>query len=366
MNNLFVLINPLQLLTGYIIANSIHADDNNFLILYRPGGQEFWKQCISLQKMSSDKSTWDQVVYIRRWLNRTSRPSISSLKNEINNMRTILNGMGRIDRVFLGSDNKIQSQFMVELTGNSTYFRLEDGLWSYLERPDRSWGSQIGDRIRINLFRRIGNVKPILGYNFKGLCKGNTASADYLYKPFLLERPSPNAITIQRVDIQRVLQKLVQGVNQYPELSGQDVVLFLGSDMVEWHKVTINQELELLQKISELCRSSGLRLVFKPHPMEDIKKLKVYHEKLPNMEFFGSSDPIEFIYYIHNNLRIVMAHSSSGVLFTDLFGRGNITRFALANIYGKAQMDPVTKRIFQKAGVLIPNNIEEFVSGFYE
>jgi Alpha-2,8-polysialyltransferase (POLYST) len=362
MNNFFLLNTSLQLLTGYIIANTIHAEDHNYLLLLHPGGTDYWNKCFSLQKMSSDDSTWDQIIILENWLGRKSKLSISSLKQEINNMRSIFESIGTIDRVFLGADKNVQNQFLVELSGNSTYFRLEDGIWSY-SSPDRQWASKISERIRIYLFRKIAGIKPIMEYNLSGLGRGKAASADYLYKPQLLERPSPKVITIQRNHIQKAMGKLVPTVNEYPELSGNSI-LFLGSIMVERHKVTLDQELDLLKKLSQLGNHYGMKLIFKPHPSESIEKLKTYREKLPEVFFIDVSDPIEFIYYTHSSLKIVMAHSSSGLLYADLFGKGHINTVALADLYGPEQIDPVLARILQKAGTYLPKSFAELTATF--
>lgn len=363
MNNLFLLNTPLQLLTGYIIANTIHTNDHNYLILLNPDGTRLWNKCLSLRKMSTDNSTWIQITILENWLGRKSKLSVNSLQQEINSMRSLLTSIGKVDRVFLGSDKNIQNQFLVELSGNTTYFRIEDGIWSY-SSPDRRLTSKISEQIRIHLLRKIGGVKPILKYNLGGLGKGKAASADYLYKPHLLERPSPKVIPIQRADIQKAMQKLAQGIEGYSELSEENLILYLGSDLVEWHIVTMEQELELLKRINGLGNRFGMRLVIKPHPAENKEKLKMYKEKLPNISFIEASDPIEFIYYTHSNLKTVMAHSSSGLLYADLFGRGDVNRIALLNLFGNGQIDPTLTRILDNSGTFLPKNFAELETIF--
>jgi hypothetical protein len=355
MNNLFIAHTPLQLLTAYIIANTSYAKDRNYLVLlYR--NSNYWNKCFSLKKMSSNGSTWEQIIIMENWLGRISK--LSTFKQEINSMRAFIDGIGKVDRVFLGSDKTIQNQLIVELSGNLTYFRIEDGVWSY-SSPDRRWGSEIWQLMRVNLLRKLVGVKPLLEYNLSGVGRGKAASADYLFKPDLLERPSPRAIKIERGDVQKAMEKLSQGMKQYPELSGQNVLLFLGSVFVERHTISLEEELTLLRKIQELGSHFGMTLVYKPHPVEGIEKLKSYREKLPGIYFIDISDPIEFIYFTHGNLKIVMAHSSSGLLYADLFAKSDIVTIALAGLYGQDQINLTTTGILLKAGTQFPKSFDE-------
>jgi hypothetical protein len=119
-----------------------------------------------------------------------------------------------------------------------------------------------------------------------------------------------------------------------------------------------------LRNIYELGKRHGLKLVIKPHPAESKEKLQIYREKLPGISFIEAGDPIEFIYYVHSNLKVVMAHSSSGLLYADLFGRGNVNTIALAYLYGNKKIDPVLARILAKAGAVLPKTFAELAAIF--
>lgn len=122
MNNLFVASSPLQLLANYIIANSIHEADSNSLVLL---GECKWNDFLSLKKMASDDSTWNNIINYDNWLGRKSK--FSTLKAEISAMQKELRQIAPIDRVFLATDKYPQFQLLVEMTGNSSYIRTKTG-----------------------------------------------------------------------------------------------------------------------------------------------------------------------------------------------------------------------------------------------
>ncbi len=358
MNNLFVATSPLQLLSCYIIANSIHEREENFLLLL---GSNKWENFESLKKMASDNSTWKQIFIFHNWLGRKSK--FSSLKTEIISMQTTLKSIGQINQVFLGTDKYTPLQFLVELTGNSSYTRTEDGIWSYFS-PDRHLLSKGLERLRMGLFRKLAGIRPLIKFNFNGTGRGQSASADYLFKPFLLERPSPKPVTISRNDIQKAMAKLAQGMNQYSNFSDDNLLLLLGSTIFERRKTTINDELALLEQIHKLCVRFNMKLIYKPHRAEKLEKLNYYQRNLPDIQFLNISDPIEVIYYLHGNLSMVIAHSSSGLLYADLFAQRQITTIAIANLYGKDQVDSLTSKILIKSGTRFPKDLKELEAIF--
>jgi hypothetical protein len=358
MNNLFVASSPLQLLANFIIANSIHEADSNSLVLL---GECKWEDFVSLKKMASDDSTWKQIINYPHWLGRKS--TLSTLKGEISAMQKELGQIGPIDRVFLATDKYPQFQLLVELTGNSSYIRTEDGIWSY-NSPDRHLTSKILQRFRMGVFRKLAGIKPLIQFNYHGTGRGQSASADYLFKPALLERPTPQAIAIGRDNVQKAMAKLSRGMNLYSNISGDNLLLLLGSTLVERHLTTVDQELALLERIHSLCERFNMKLVYKPHRAEKADKLNYYQEKLKDIQFLNIADPMEYLYYLHSNLRTVMAHSSSGLLYADLFAQKPIKTIAIANLYGTGQIDAVAARILVNSGTSFPKDFKELESIF--
>jgi hypothetical protein len=358
MNNLFVASSPLQLLANYIIANSIHEADSNSLVLL---GECKWNDFLSLKKMASDDSTWNNIINYDNWLGRKSK--FSTLKAEISAMQKELRQIAPIDRVFLATDKYPQFQLLVEMTGNSSYIRTEDGIWSY-NSPDRHLTSKILQRLRMGLFRKLAGIKPLVKFNYHGTGRGQSASADYLFKPALLERFSPQAVAISRDDVQKAMAKLSRGINLYSNITGDNLLLLLGSTLVERHLTTVEQELALLEKIHLLCARCDMKLVYKPHRAEKADKLHYYQEKLTDIQFLNIADPIEYLYYLHSNLRTVIAHSSSGLLYADLFAQKPIKTVAIANLYGTGQIEALAARILIKSGTFFPKDLTELEAIF--
>lgn len=85
MNCLFVVNTPLQLLSAYVLANSIHSHDYKHLLLLHPNGYESWHKSYCLTKMAGDQSTWQQITLQKRWINRDTR--IAVFKTQIDEMR---------------------------------------------------------------------------------------------------------------------------------------------------------------------------------------------------------------------------------------------------------------------------------------
>lgn len=216
----------------------------------------------------------------------------------------------------------------------------------------------------MGLFRKLAGIKPLVKFNYHGTGRGQSASADYLFKPALLERFSPQAVAISRDDVQKAMAKLSRGINLYSNITGDNLLLLLGSTLVERHLTTVEQELALLEKIHLLCARCDMKLVYKPHRAEKADKLHYYQEKLTDIQFLNIADPIEYLYYLHSNLRTVIAHSSSGLLYADLFAQKPIKTVAIANLYGTGQIEALAARILIKSGTFFPKDLTELEAIF--
>lgn len=354
---LFIVNTPLQLVTAYIIANYYFKGMDNHILLINPRYEELYKNCFYVKQILDDRNTWQQVSMYRTWLGRETR--LANVRKAISEMRSVLfRGRNNIDQVFLGSDKVIQNQILVELSGNIHYNRLEDGVWTYY-CPDRHWASKVWHLLRIKVIRALGDLHLPMEYNLGGLGHGKAAIADYVYKPQLLERVSPKPIALHAEIIDQGLSNLKKN-KDYERQIGDNAVLLLGSLMVEYHKVTEKEELAVFQTVYELCKSMNLNLVYKPHPAEHTEKLSRYQKAIPKLTYCDIREPIEILYYKHAQIRYVLAHSSSALLFADLFSQGRVKAVSLYPLYGNQENeDEVLTRMMEKSGVLIPHHIEE-------
>ncbi len=356
MSNLFVVSTPLQLLTAYIIVTNQLEDDDNMLVYIQRNHEKIYQESFCIRKIFDDTSTW-QVLRCEKWLEGVTR--LPEFKANIMRMKQmILKNRLKFDKVFLGEDKSFQNQLLVELSGNNHCYRMEDGVWSYYA-PDRCWPSKLWHGAKMRVLRFFADLHSDMAYNAGGIGRGKAALADYLYKPQLLERYSPNIIPIERCMVMNTMRKLTGEMQQYQNQSSSQLILFLGSKLVEQGKISVNTEVGILKDIYNICSQQGLTLLYKPHPAEAKDKIELYQKKLPQMKLCEIKEPMEILYYCLNNLKCVLAHSSSGLLFADVFSKEIIQTVALFEIYNSEQKDPILNRLMEKAGVTIPKDITE-------
>lgn len=344
----------MQLMTAYILANSTIKGTHNHLLLLHPNGYELWDRSYCLTHMSMDKSTWHKISVVKRWINRNTK--ISVFKTQIDEMRESVLQNGKVDNVYLGSDKIIQNQLIVELSGNTKFHRIDEGWGSYWSH-DRHWASKIWQAIRIKYFRALAGLHTNMRYNLNGLGYSKAAETDYLYKSNLLERPTPHAVKIEREDIFNVMEKLTREMPIIPELDTNSI-LFLGSDFVERKVYSAELELNVLTKINDLSQKIGAKLIYKPHTSEEGDKLDFYQKNLP-IKILRVAEPVEVIYYRHENIKSVLSYGSSGLLYADIFSRQPVKTAALMKVYGQNDHHTVVAKIMKKGGVSIPDTMEE-------
>jgi len=354
MNNVFLVGTPLQLLAAYIMASELFGQATNQLLLIHPQKDQIWRSSDSLRTMTEDQAVWRQVISRDKWL---SGDYIWRYPRAMKLLQQRVLSFGKVDNVYLGSDKIIQNQLFVELLGCNSYARIDDGIWSYHNR-DRRKLSKLWQLARISFFRSIGGISGNLQYNLGGLGHGLAATADYLFKPQLLERPSPNAVCLERSMVQRVMARLVAGMKPLPAMAAGNCLLFLGSTFVERKVITGQEEQAMLGDISRLAHDYGLRLIYKPHPGESSAKIADYSGRFPAMTIVPGKDPIEVLYAKYSSLRWAVSISSSGLLFADVFSE-NITPIALFKLYAVSTNDRILARMMDKAGVSIPDSIGE-------
>ena len=100
----------------------------------RPPKYETWKKNEILKYISSKECGYKNVFVLLDWLmskNRTTsyRQQVKYVKENIR----ILD----IDNVFIGVDTSIPNQLFVEAIGKDSFYRIEDGMYSYFNGTRR-------------------------------------------------------------------------------------------------------------------------------------------------------------------------------------------------------------------------------------
>ena len=132
MHHLYVVRTPLQLLSAYITAHQLPPAVND-LVLANVRGSELWYGGAVLSRVVGDRSVWAQTTTFGH--NVARRSELFRLRQNLAAVKDRLTRLGPVDRVFLGTDKGFDNQLLVELSGNTTYARLDDGVWSYLSPP---------------------------------------------------------------------------------------------------------------------------------------------------------------------------------------------------------------------------------------
>lgn len=361
MHNLFVVRTPLQLLSAYIIAEQAHPQAVNALLLINPRGNTLWQSTYCLNRMVTDQEVWHKVITLTHRVAR--RSEVFHLRERLAELKTQLLAPGKVDQVYLGADREFDNQLLVELVGNASYARLEDGVWSYAS-PPRSLKDKAGLLVWSRLVKLLTSINTGMKYNYNGGGYGQAATADYLFKPHLLQRPSPNAIAIPQADIHQTLAKLTAGMDTANTLPGSDdTIVFLGSVFVDCGLLTREQEFSLLQGIlTTTGKEKRVQLCYKPHPFESKEKLAYYQDQLPELRIIHFSDPIEILFYCYPQIKTVISYSSSGLLYADLFSQQYVKAIALFKLFTFEKDGATLEKIMRLAGVKLPNTLEELAA----
>jgi len=357
MHNLFIVRTPLQLLSAYIVASQNHCQATNTLVLINPRGNTLWQSTYYLNRMVTDQEVWHKIFTFTHRVAR--RSELFQVRKRLSNLKKQLLEPGNVDQVYLGADREFDNQLLVELVNNVSYARLEDGIWSY-SSPDRSLKEQVEFFLWRHIVKLLTGISTGMKYNYHGGGYGKAATTDYLFKPHLLQRPSPCAVAIPQGHIHRALAKLAAGTHTTDALQNIDnAMIFLGSVFVDRGILSLDTELSLLQKIVAIAKDKKMRLCYKPHPFEKKEKLAYYQTKLPELIIIDFSDPIEIFFYCHPQIKTVISYSSSGLLYADLFSQESVQPIALFEIFSVEKDAHTLAKIMRLAGVQIPYTLEE-------
>lgn len=355
-HNLFVVRTPLQLLTAYIITHQIEPAHNE-LVLINPRGEKLWHGSYCLKRIVSDNGVWKRVMVFQHRLARRSR--FFHIKHDLQLLRRNLLQYGRFDQIYLGSDREFDNQLLVELVGNTSYVRIEDGVWSY-SSPKLPFYTRIATYLWCQLVRYVTGLNSNMLYNFTGGGYGKACTADFLYKPKLLKRYSPQPVEIRQEAVYGAMEKLIDGMQPIDVLQSGPCLIFLGSSFINiQNRTDLNREVELLQNVHQLCSAHQLNFIYKSHPFEGQEKLAYYKDHLPAMHIVTTPEPIEALFYKYDSIKICLAHSSSGLLFSDIFARQPIILVALSRLYLKNYTNHAVDSIMSEAGVHMPQDIAE-------
>ncbi|MBP1763027.1 MAG: hypothetical protein H6Q65_85 [Firmicutes bacterium] len=350
------------MLTAYILANSVTAGMKNQLLLLTPKGYPAWGKSKCLAKMASDPGIWSRITVIdKRYIKQEIKKK--GLKNLLDEYRTKLLLEGTIDQVYLANDKMLGNQLAVELVRNTKYIRFDEGSASYFLKK-RKWTSKISELVLLKILRCIVGLKSDMVYNFDSIGSAKAGTADYLYKPQLLERFSPDPIAIQKSAITLALQRLTPMMDEYKALEQGEVALYLGNKQVDQKVISAETEIKLLSEIQKMLSKRNMKLLYKPHPAEHADKLEKYSREVPGMQFFETYEPIEIILQKYSTIKYLISFGSSAMLYAEVFSQNQgLVLLSTLHLIGldETALDKysILKMNMQKSGVKIPATINE-------
>lgn len=366
--NLYIVNTPLQLTTAYIIAYNYFKNDENILFISMPKQYARWHNEPLIKFLLNQNTIWsDSYSFTRQ---DAEEKSVLEVIRFFNGLKSKINTNGE---VFLGNDKHIVNQILVELSGNNTYNRFDEGLGSYtLNNEKRKLSSRVGEYLLVKVAQLILRCNTGLQYNFGGLGSGQGAKKDYLYKPELLKRYSPQVVEITRDKIQAALSNTSESISQKEEIHENKYIVYLGSSYSGF-KSDINNiiacELGILQQIGQWANSIGCKVLYKPHPGEKTDKIDLYKKNISNIVFYDSIEPVELICNKNHEIRYMISLFSSGMLHLDKFSATKIKTISIVNILeneiGKVLVNDDKKDIMCICNVVSPANMDNLKSLLY-
>lgn len=359
MNNLFIVNTPFHLLTSFILSKGFFSKDNNFLVLIHPHGYEQWSTNAIMSYISSTKCGYKEIFPLIHFL--SSRNKTISFKKQVQYVQNTI-GKIQIDNVFLGSDIDPQNQLLIASLNINKFNRYEDGLYSYYNKNRRrSKIDELFHKLKIWGIKKSANIKGNLYINTSTASDSKAAIADYMYKPELLQRYSPNSIEITKKVIDIAINNL-KNKNLLQKKIINPSILYLSQPLVEQKLFSIEDELHCLQNLIKPLNKQG-QLLYKPHPNDSKDKINYFQEKIPQLKIFNSIEPAELLYTIEDNLIAVVSYQSTALMYTDKFSNHVIKAISLSD-FAQSPMYYKYKEIMQNAGVYFPNRLDDIIKIF--
>lgn len=355
--NLFIVNTPFHLLTSFILSKGRFQNDDNYLALIHPHGYEKWQNSDVMQYMSSINCGYKKVFPLITWMSRKNKKQ--SYREQVNEVKNTIGRIG-IDQIFLGSDIDVQNQLLVGALGKKEFYRYEDGLYSYYnQNRRRPISHMLFHKLKIHAIEWIAGIKNGPYINTVTASASKAGIGDYMYKPELLKRYSPETHEITLNMIHAAMCDLQENVG-FSLVMKKPSILYLSQPLVEQGKFTIEEEFERLKVIVESLNTNEV-FFYKSHPNDSPEKIKFYKNKLPQIEFFEPAEPVEIAFYSEKNLQAVISYQSTALMFTDKFTEKKLRRVSLAGFYQES-LHPAYREIMQEAGVVFPNDLDEIVT----
>lgn len=342
-NNLFIVCTPFNLLTAFILSKSIFKDDNNYLAIMHPQSFEQWSKEPVLNYILSKKSGFKDLFLLLRWF----RTGQGSYKKQIENLKDMFGDIN-FNKVFFAVDLDAQAQLLVAVLGKKEFYRYEDGMASYSHLfHSRSKAKSFFHSLKFKYICKTAGIKTNLKFNTKDIGASEAVIADYLYRPELLMRKSPQVVEITNEMIKMAVSDFIKE-GLLKQNFDKPTVLYL-SQPIKRSRSEEKAEIGLLKEIMASL-DEDTQFLYKPHARDKADKVIRYKEAIANLHIFNSRTPAEILYISEPYLKMVIAHHSSALLYGEKFTGREIRMVSYAKENAKKDVRTAIQ-IMKKADV---------------
>lgn len=323
--NLFVVNSSINLLSTFVLANSLFENDDNYLCLVHPHGYDRWREDAILRFMSSPDAGFKQVFPL---IDKVFSKHIDYVRKNIKTLN--------VDNVFLGNDCGVQNQLLMGTLGIKKFYRLDDGTGSYYNASQkrsvfRAWFH------KIKLYALMIGSGIYSGFSVNTVAMGESKAAvgDYLLMPELLQRYSPKVYEITSEMVDKAMYKLKLNGLLNQELFDYEYIVYLSEPITEndKDKFSFEDEIDFIEKtVKALPRNK--KLIYKPHPNDKSYKIDYIKKNISDIIINESKVPVEFILVKEPLIKEVVSYVSSTLIFAKKITGRDIKCSSLAKMTG--------------------------------
>ena len=339
MKNLFVINSPLHLMSAFILSNTKFRHDDNYLALVHPHGFAHWQEDPIMDYMSSTKGGFKGIFPL---LGRMSKEQAKYIKNNI--------GVIGFDNAFVGSDVNIQDQLLMSALNMTTYYRLDDGMWSYYnEDRKRPWHKAFFHKLQLEVVAYLYGINSSLKFNTIALGESEAGLGDYLFMPKLLKRKSPQVFEITSAMIEQAMVRLSEAGLLQQELFDYDYVVYLSQPVTENGQTTFEEEKKIIDNLMNNM-DEHTRMIYKPHPNDKAYKLQYIKENFPKVIINDSKIPIEIVLYKEPLIKQLISYQTTTLIIAEKFVGRKMECISMCEHYQKP-LCSAYKELMKKASV---------------
>lgn len=344
MKNLFVVNTPFHLLQFFILSQTVCKHDENYLALVRPSGYDAWHKERLMEYLTSVDAGWKEVFPLNNWLS-SKKMDNKAIRRQVEQVREVIGRIG-IEEVFLCCDANLYNQLLVATLKLGSFWRGDDGIYSYYTEKRRSTSHRIFHQLKARYLKLVWGIRSDLPINTGTDAQNPAAKGDFLYLPKLLLRPSPCVREITTGQITEAMAIIEKTAVYRPRYCAEDAsyAMYLSQGLL-----AVEKEVEILERLRELMPDKVL--IYKPHPNDSPDKLSYIGCHLSDIQLCDSKIPVEVMLYFEPKIKTVIAYQSTPLILAKKFTGREIECISIAKLYLSRPMNPIYVDMMKKMQV---------------